>query len=507
MTTNMQQRRPAAQPDASQDKTKVLTTALAKRLEQTPFLLPDVMRSALTMQGFREETINNIAACCLAVGVPPILLSHPHNLAPIQGLVADMLELGYRRGDDFHIAIYDNNQVTYNEFGEQGAKASLPTVVVMPTITRYEQNAKEDSRLDGIVFEVEAEIISDPEKAKEIFDRELGGTKSVWGPKVRVAEATLYKYLKSGVQIGSGKGQKFYGFFLPYKGNAQTEDYVEAGKVMANYSPNDIAIKRAKAKAYKAVSRAKMPRDNRSTADRLAMIAGQALQVIHEAQRDANEYGISINEAIVGDIPKQIEMEKAEVVKEAEKVVDAASFAAQSNARQDDFADLVAEEMGATVTTVSPLDVFVDDEQPRLTNLDLFFRSFREEMALDEDALGFMNMLSGLQMAGNATASSALITRVEAAIDQFNAWETKTVVVDSNTTSLPSLLMMMLCQASVDNKGKAQIKHDVAYFLAEALIQKKGNGSPNEFYDTTEMERARMYIKYASGIVQREFGQ
>jgi hypothetical protein len=509
-----QTRRPAAQTQPSTDKTTQVTTALAKRLEQTPFLLPAVMRDSLAMQGFREETINNIAACCLAVGVPPILLSHPHNLAPIQGLVADMIELGYRRGDDFHIAIYNNNQVTYDEFGQPGQKADLPTVVVMPTITRYEQNAKEDSRLDGVVFQVEAEVITDPEEAKKIFDQELSGTKAVWSPKVRVARAVLYKYLKSGIQLGSGKGQEFYGFYLPMKtdrnGNV-IEDYVEAGKVMANYSPGDIAIKRAKAKAYKAVSRAKMPRDNRTAADRMAMIAGQAIQNLQKAQLDAEEYGISLEEAIIGEIPEAIEGQKAEVVKEAEEVVDATSFAAQTNSRADVFADLVAESVVAEEKATQkveeiPFETISDDEPEYVpTQLGKFYARFDEQMASDEAAHGLTMHLAALQSSEDAVANSSLLTQVLAAIDRLNEWETRTVIVDGHTTSLPMLTIIMLSQAAVDDQGKAKIKHQVALYLAHVLVEKNGSGKTNPRYD--ELSDQRLGVKLASQFVWQEFGQ
>lgn len=242
-----------------------------------------------------------LAAGCLSINVPPNLLRYTHNVPVVVNAIKLITELGYRPGEDFYVSVFKSNVNVPDENGEPtDQKTKAPTVVVMPSAARIEENAKQDDRMRNLMHIVETGIVTDENEARRIFDEHLDGKKSPKGAIVAWAELYTY-HAKTGQPLGSGRPQVFYGFYTPYSlfNGQEQADYNEMGKSKDNYEAPQIARKRAANKAWKAVSRVNVARDDRSADMRLAAMMETAQLNLAKAEKYADEFGMDMDDAIV----------------------------------------------------------------------------------------------------------------------------------------------------------------------------------------------------------------
>ena len=274
---------------------------LMVRLTQNHLALTEDTQQTLVSQGITHDMLPIMAAGCLSIGVPPNLLRYTHNVPTVVNAVKLITDYGYRPGEDFYVSVFKTNVDILDENGEPtDQKAKAPTVVVMPSATRLEENGKEDDRLRGLLHIVETGIVEDPKEAKRIFDDNFKGKRSFKDAVVAYAELYVY-HAKSGNPLGSGKPQGFYGFYAPWKINQKGEpylDYNEANKDKDNYEAPAIARKRAASKAWRAVSRNNYPRDNRTVDMRQASLLSHASTRLAELEQKSAETGYDIEQLI-----------------------------------------------------------------------------------------------------------------------------------------------------------------------------------------------------------------
>lgn len=502
-------------PRNAQDQASQASTALMKRVETKPFLLPDVVRNALLEQGMTEAQLPTVVASCLAANIPPALMQYPHNIPAVLRVASSMSKYGYLPGEDFHIAIYSANQVVLDEFGEPtGKKEQAPTVVYMPSVGRFQENAKEDARLQGLVIHVEAEPVEDQEEARKIFDLELGGTRAVWGKEVRVARAMLYKYLRNGQSVGSGKAETFYGFYLPYK-STNEKDYVETGKVMANYGPMDIAIKRAKAKAFRSVTRVNFPRDGRTVDQRLAALFVQANNRLSEAEQDAAKFDIDLESAIAGDIPEvkpeheewlTAELAGVDLAGKAQsKKMETASGPSDQPVEVSSSAEVATEEE-LPFTEPAPEteeEVFFSSDDPVAEVAPSVFDAkmghcFVRVRQSFPEALPLIQNLSDANNNGSQNAPEGLQNLVRGVLEEMCGWE--------SPTSLSGLLVAFLAGLREGDQPSKEVVDGLVKLLIPEMKTKSGV-KKNPFYDTSEAAEAREAVKVLGGLIAEEFGQ
>lgn len=289
-----------------QDQTEQQSTALVQRLTTHNLALTDETKLVLLAQGIPEEQLPIVAAGCLSIGIPPNVLRYTHNVPKVMSAVKLITELGYRPGQDFFVALFKSKQEIVDEDGiPTGQKPEAPTVVVMPSAARIETNAKDDARIRHITPVVETGIIEDQTEARQIFDDHFKGDKPF--DEAIVAYADLYQYHeRSGLPLGSGRPQRFYGFFVPnkfYTSNGKTtisKDWVERQKAMSNYEAPEVAKKRAGTKAWRALSRTNYPIDNRTATERLAAMLDSANTALSVLESVAKQRGISVEDALQG---------------------------------------------------------------------------------------------------------------------------------------------------------------------------------------------------------------
>lgn len=284
------------------EQTDHQSTALVQRLTRHHLALTPDTEEVLIAQGIEPNMLPVMAAGCLSIGVPPNLLRYTHNVPGVVNAIKMITELGYRPGQDFYVSIFKTNIETLDENGEPtGQKAKAPTVVVMPSAARIEQNAKEDDRLRGLLHLVETGIVTDQKEAQAIFDEHFKGARPF--KDAIVAYAELYTYhAKSGNPLGSGRPQVCYGFYIPWKFKWQSNeiepDSLEQGKAKDNYEAPEIARKRAASKAWRAVTRNNYARDNRTVDDRMAALVDSASTKLSVLEQYADREGITLDDAI-----------------------------------------------------------------------------------------------------------------------------------------------------------------------------------------------------------------
>lgn len=285
-------------------------TALMTRLTKDHFALTQGVAESLMRQGLTEAQLPYLASTCLAINVSPNLLRYTHNIPQVVKALKMVTELGYRASEDFHVSVFKTNVPVLNEDGEPtDQKAKAPTVVVMLSAARIQENVKQDDRMTGLLHHVETSVIEDQEEARAIFNEHYKGARPFRDAVVAKAELYVY-HQRTGQPIGSGKPQLYYGFFAPwtfYEGKEQ-RDNLEAGKPKDNYQAPDVAQKRAANKAWRSVSRTNYARDDRPADVRLAALMSSAQTKLAIAERIADEHGVDIETAIVdGD---QLEEQK-----------------------------------------------------------------------------------------------------------------------------------------------------------------------------------------------------
>lgn len=271
----------AKQYNNAQQQTADVSTAIVKRLE-TNLGLPDTIKSNLMAGGLSPNDIGVVAAACISTGIDPRLLGYSNNVPPVIRMMDMMKNHGYIPGEDFYVAVYKANVKLPDETGVPTKEtAEVPTVVVMPSAARAVANMKEDGRLYGKSYHVATKEITGKE-AREIFERDMPSGNYIEG-KTRVVRATLKTFVAGiGALDTPGEEPVFYGFYSPSKKvtyNNKTEikeDWNEIGKAKDNYSPIDIATKRAQTKAARYVTRTNYSRDNRAVDVRLAALVESA---------------------------------------------------------------------------------------------------------------------------------------------------------------------------------------------------------------------------------------
>lgn len=276
--------------------------AVVERLKAHNFALTTDVRLALLTQGFGERDLPVLASACVAVNVSPNLLRYSHNLPPVMRVMEQIRDYGYRSGDDFHVSVFNSNVPVLDEDGcPTGQKAKAPTVVVMPSESRALENMKEHDRLHSVIHHIETDVVEDRAEAERIFNA-YAGAGYAWHDEVVVAVSMLYSYLRNGMPLGSGKPSTFYGFFLPYikRDNGVVEaDWLERQRPKLNYTSADIAKKRARVKAARAVTKTNYPRDGRTADERLAMMVSRAVTNLAEAEHLAKAHGVSVETALI----------------------------------------------------------------------------------------------------------------------------------------------------------------------------------------------------------------
>lgn len=275
-------------------------TALIKRLTKNHLALTEDTQQVLVSQGIAPEMLPVMAAGCLSIGVPPNLLRYTHNVPTVVNAVKLITDFGYRPKEDFYISIFKSNVEVLDENGEPtDQKAKAPTVVVMTSAARLEENAKEDDRLRGLLHIVETGIVEDPKQAEAIFNEHFNGKRPFKDAVVAYAELYTY-HAKSGNPLGSGKPQVFYGFYAPwtiYNGKVQL-DYNESNKPKDNYEAPQVARKRAASKAWRAVTRNNYPRDDRTVDMRRIGLIDSASTRLTELEQKAQHHGVSVETLI-----------------------------------------------------------------------------------------------------------------------------------------------------------------------------------------------------------------
>jgi hypothetical protein len=459
-------------------------------LQDFGLVLPAKAKAILSIYDGVQAT--TIIASCISMGLNPALLASEVNVRAVVEGVGLTRRYGYMAGRDFYGVGFKKGQAADDD-GEAVVQSSpegesVPSIAIILAAATYEQNVLQHGRLTGTTFVRQARPIRDYEEAKSQIEFELGDVRvshdkndrvvmarfvPSWNgvPQPDLAEWSYGIYLSKGV----------YGKYLDKKTKTLKESNYPKQFGLAKASDKrtglDIATTRATRKASKAVTTTLYP---------------------------VEDFDEALNEVAHRRTPNF-----RPPPDEKEKAIEVQSFAAQTNNRADDFADLVAESVVAEESTTKkveeiPFETIGDDEKEYVpTQIVAFSASFDEQMALDEVAHGLTMHLAALQSTKGAVANSSLMTQVLAAIDKLNGWETRTVVVDGFTTSLPMLTIVMLSQAAVDDQGKAEIKHEVALYLAHVLIEKNSSGKTNPRYE--ELSDQRMAVKFASGLVYQEF--
>jgi predicted nucleic acid-binding protein len=277
-------------------------TSLMKRLTNNHLALKPETQQTLLAQGISESMLPMLAAGCLSINVPPNLLRYTHNVPVVVNTIKLITELGYRPGEDFYVSVFKSNVNVPDENGEPtDNKTKAPTVVVMTSSARIEENAKQDDRMRNLTHVVETGIVTDEKEAEAIFNENFKDNRKSFRDCI-IAWAELYTYhAKTGAPLGSGRPQVFYGFYLPWKifDNKEVVDYNETGKAMDNHEGPQIARKRAANKAWRAVSRVNVARDDRSADMRLASMMETAQLNLAKAEKYADEFGMDMDDAIV----------------------------------------------------------------------------------------------------------------------------------------------------------------------------------------------------------------
>jgi hypothetical protein len=491
-------------------------------LQDFGLVLPAKAKAILSIYDGVQAT--TIIASCISMGLNPALLASEVNVRAVVEGVGLTRRYGYMAGRDFYGVGFKKGQAADDD-GEAVVQSSpegesVPSIAIILAAATYEQNVLQHGRLTGTTFVRQARPIRDYEEAKSQIEFELGDVRvshdkndrvvmarfvPSWNgvPQPDLAEWSYGIYLSKGV----------YGKYLDKKTKTLKESNYPKQFGLAKASDKrtglDIATTRATRKASKAVTTTLYPIDDTPMAERLAMLFQHAQHVAASAEAiyslgEVEDFDEALNEVAHRRTPNF-----RPPPDEKEKAIEVQSFAAQTNNRADDFADLVAESVVAEESTTKkveeiPFETIGDDEKEYVpTQIVAFSASFDEQMALDEVAHGLTMHLAALQSTKGAVANSSLMTQVLAAIDKLNGWETRTVVVDGFTTSLPMLTIVMLSQAAVDDQGKAEIKHEVALYLAHVLIEKNSSGKTNPRYE--ELSDQRMAVKFASGLVYQEF--
>lgn len=271
-------------------------TVLA-RLQNYNFGMSEGLALSLQNNGISSEMLPMVVSTCVAAGVSPALLAYRHNIPAVVRVMNQVKELGYRAGEDFYTTVFSSKTPIMNEYGEPTSeKVSAPTLVVMPSATRAIENMRQEDRLNGGLYHHFESGALEGDEAKAAFDSSIGNSAPFQGAVVGYVD--MYTYM-NGKLLGSGKPQRFFGFFLPFKfynGKAE-RDNLELAKVMSNYTPLDIAIKRATVKAARSVTRTNYARDNRSPEERLATLTQRALTVLGEVEHRARAQGVSLDQA------------------------------------------------------------------------------------------------------------------------------------------------------------------------------------------------------------------
>lgn len=268
----------AKQYNSAQQQVTETGTELARKLE-TSLAMPTAIKSNLIQGGLSPDDIGVISAACVATGVSPLVLQHAHNVAPMIRIMDLMRNYGYIPGEDFHVAIYKAKAKLPDETGlPTDVPAQLPTVVVMLSAARTMANMDEHGRLSGKTYHISTKEITGDE-ARKIFTQDVPGGVYAEG-KTRVVRATLKTFLRNGVPLDEpGEAPVFYGFYSPSKKDRQGNtvgDWLEESKTKDNYSPVDIATKRAQAKAARYATRTNYSRDNRPVDVRMAALIDSA---------------------------------------------------------------------------------------------------------------------------------------------------------------------------------------------------------------------------------------
>ena len=318
------QRSQQYQPRNANEQADANATRLLARLQNYNFGLSNDLAATLQSNGIPAETLPMIVSTCVASGVSPALLAYRHNIPAIVRVMSQVVDLGYRAGEDFHVAVFTSKTKVMDEYGEPTKETvDAHTVVVMPSAARTVENMRNEDRLNSGVYHHFEPGQLEGDEVRKVFDQQLG-TSAPWGDGVVVAFVDMYTYI-NGRPIGSGKPTRFYGFFLPLKygyNNKIEENYLEKGKVKDNYTPYDIAVKRATVKAARSVTRTNYPRDNRPADVRRAALTESALTKLSDIESDARKYGISVeaafDSAMVEDeptkTPSMMPAEKSQVV-------------------------------------------------------------------------------------------------------------------------------------------------------------------------------------------------
>lgn len=340
----------------AQQQAQETGTALVKKLTKDHFALTQGVAESLMRQGLTEAQLPYLASTCLAINVSPNLLRYTHNIPQVVKALKMVTELGYRASEDFHVSVFKTNVPVLNEDGEPtDQKAKAPTVVVMLSAARIQENVKQDDRMTGLLHHVETSVIEDQDEARAIFNEHYKGARPFRDAVVAKAELYVY-HQRTGQPIGSGKPQLFYGFFAPwtfYDGKEQ-RDNLEAGKPKDNYQPPDIAQKRAATKAWRSVTRTNFARDDRPADVRLASLMDSAQTKLAVAERLADELGVDMETAIMD----------GEQLAEQSRKNDKRNSALMAERKLDDFDRLMmyGEEATADDDTVDGHYSAVDDD-------------------------------------------------------------------------------------------------------------------------------------------------
>lgn len=316
------QRSQQYQPRNANEQADANATRLLARLQNYNFGMSNDLAATLQSNGISAENIPMIVSTCVASGVSPALLAYRHNIPAIVRVMSQVVDLGYRAGEDFYVAVFNSKTKVMNEYGEPTKETvEAPTVVVMPSAARAVENMRNEDRLNGNVYHHFEQGQLEGDEARKVFNQQIG-TSAPWGDGVVVGFVDMYTYL-NGKTIGSGKPTRFYGFFLPWRfyNNEIKADYTERDRVKDNYTPFDIAVKRATVKAARSITRTNYPRDNRPADVRRAALTESALSKLSDIESEARKQGISVESAFEtvgeeeeGTAPSMMPAEKRQVV-------------------------------------------------------------------------------------------------------------------------------------------------------------------------------------------------
>lgn len=498
------------QADPIKKQTEEKETQLALRVEKQVFALAPVIKQSLINQGMTAHQITTVMATCLAARIPPVMLAYANNIQPILSAANKMTRLGHLPGQDFYVSIFRSNQQQYDEFGEplDGNKKSEPTVVVMPSIARRESNAKTAAKLEGIVFHTEPNHITDPVEAKTVFDRELGGTGEFWGKEVRVCRVDLYKYYKNDkgqlTAMGSGKPMSFYGFYLPYEDANGKKSYVETKKVMANYTPSDIAEKRAMSKAYREVTREDFPRDDTPIQQRLLVLMDTANRALTGYEQEMTEYGIDIDQAVAGDYEIIDGESEAPVIDagtagfdpkasgpENEKKTETSSGPEKSYA----VAGTIEKDKEIVLTGASEHIADAGPDKEEATDPTMFFARAYNRVA--GAAIAFCEEMSRMCGEGEETSIPKAHAVLLSGIRDVTGWDN--VPVANYGVEKAVLLASLVCDLGIN-----ELPSQKASRTLMAAVVKEWEGKSNSYYGEDGNVQAREWIVQIAAAIEAE---